>query len=148
MIEVLKLINSLSDSQEAICGNYTVRHLTKDEPLPLFGHGYEDSPLLQREWIWIAEVRGLPIALLIAAPCQHLAYLMRIFATKSAPRDVFVGLLRKSLADILSRGYTNFIVGLDLDRPEEAKLGRIVTKAGGKLLGKVSMFLGETFNNW
>lgn len=148
MIEVLQLLNALSDTSTSNCGDYSVSHLSKGDPLPEIGHGYEDTPLLQKEWIWVAKVGWKPVAILIAAPCQNFATLLRIYATKEAPRSVFVGLLRKVLADIYSRGYSRFLVSLDLERTEEARLARIIKRAGSKELGKLTYFTGSTENRW
>lgn len=147
MIEALLLLNALSEDLPHHCGDYSISILG-DASLPNFGHGYEDSPLLQRDWIWVAKVGWKPVALLIAAPTQGLVTLMRIYATKEAPKSVFVGLLRKCLVDVRGRGYTQFLVSLELERKAEAKLASILRKAGAKELGKFTYFLGDTLNRY
>lgn len=145
MIEVLKLLHAMTDLSITDCGGYTVRHLTPEERLLDFGHGYPDTPLTQKEWIWIAEVHETPVAVIIAAPTQGIVQVLRIYATKEAPKTVFVGLLRKFLADIRSRGYAKFLVFLSSERDEERRIARIITKAGGsKFLDKVDGYCGDT----
>ena len=108
MIEVLRLLHELGQENTRHSATYYVRHLDKNEELPQFGHGFPDSPLMQKDWIWIAySIKDdSPLAIIIAAPTQGVAMLLRAYGTSSSPVSVFVGLLRKSLADIYSRGYT------------------------------------------
>lgn len=134
MIEALRLLHELSDTLATKCGSYTVRHLYKDEPLPQFGHGIPTSPFQQSEWIWIAEVGNQPVAILITSPMQGSVMLLRIYATKASPKGVMVGLFRKSLADMQSRGYTQYGVFLDRDQGECKKLLKIAIKAGAKVV--------------
>jgi len=132
MIEVLQLLNEVLQNTPTIYSNHTIRHLDKDEPLPQFGHGYPDSPLLQREWIWLAYRRLEPVAILIAAPAQGMAHLMRIYVKDYAPPFILVALLRKVFADIRSRGYNRYCVFLDDNQQECKDLRRLVIKAGGE----------------
>lgn len=142
MIEVLRLLHAQSSVLPVYHGSYYIRTLDSDEPLIDFGHGLPESPLLQRDWIWIAYNRfsDEPLGILAAAPCQGLAFLTRIWAIKSAPRSVCLSLLRKSLADMLSRGYTKYIVFLDSGETC-ASLERIALKTGGKNLGGGHSFI-------
>lgn len=146
MIEVLRLLHELEQGTPRYSKSYYCRHLDKNEEIPQFGHGIPDSPLSQRDWVWVAlsSKDDSPLAILVAAPAQGLAYLMRIYAIKDAPRSVFVGLLRKSLADIHSRGYTKYLTTLSLDRPEEAKLARLIEKAGGSKVTVATLYQGDT----
>lgn len=147
MIEALLLLNALSEDLPHYCGDYSISILG-DASLPLIDPKTPDHPLLQRDWIWIAKVGWKPVAFLMAAPTQGVAFLMRIYATKEAPKSVFVGLLRKCLADIHARGYSQFLVPLSLDRSEEKALARVIKRAGGKELGNVTIFTGGTLNRW
>lgn len=142
MIEALKLLHELSDTLTIDCGPFTVRHLYKDEPLPQFGHGIPTSPLQQNEWIWIAEMYNDPVGILVACPMQGIAFLMRIYAIKGAPKSILVGLFRKALADIYSRGYTSYATYLDESRPEEASLIRIARRAGATVVNSKHVAVG------
>src|SRR6267378_3343097 len=147
VIEVLQLLHSLSDTNTRYSKSYYVRHLEKDEPIPQFGHGIPESPLAQREWIWIAfsSRDDEPVAILAASPMHDVAMLNRIYATPSAPTSVFVGILRKSLADIYSRGYLKWGVFIGIDSPVREKLLRLVKKDGGKEIeGAFTLAYGPT----
>src|SRR6266576_6682548 len=147
MIEVLRLLHELEQDTSRHSATYYVRHLDKGEELPQFGHGFPDSPLMEKDWIWIAysNRNDTPLAIIIAAPTQGVAMLLRAYAIPSAPVTVFVGLLRKSLADIYSRGYTKYALYLSTSRKEEAKLARLVRRSGGAEMGSaISLFMGNT----
>lgn len=137
MIEVLRLLHAQAEATPAYCGSYYVRHLYSDESLPAFEKVLIDSPLIQRDWIWVAYHRytEIPLAILIACPCQGVALLCRIHAIKTAPKSILVGLLRKSLADILGRGYTRYAVYLDPNREAESSLIDIAKKSGAVNMG-------------
>lgn len=134
MIEALRLLHELSDTLSTKCGSYTIRHLYPDEPIPQFGHGFPSSPLQQPEWVWIAERDSTPLAILITAPMQGVVMLLRIYVKDNSPNSILVGLFRKSLADMYSRGYTKYVVFLDKDQPECKKLLKIATKAGATVV--------------
>lgn len=145
MIEVLQLLHNLSSHSTRYSATYYVRHLDKDEPVPL-ECGIPDSNLIQRDWIWVAysSTTDQPLAILVAAPCQGLAFLMRMYGTEASTTSVWVGLLRKSMADMYSRGYTKYAVPLSLSKPIEAKLARIIKRAGGSEAGEHVIFHGPT----
>ena len=144
MIEVLRLLHEMGQDATRYSSSYYCRSLDKHEPIPQFGHGIPDSPLSQRDWIWIAysSTTDEPLAILVAAPMQQVAILVRAYGIPSAPNSVFLGLLRKCLADILSRGYTRYVTMLSLERKEEAKLARLVIKAGGIRVSDCTLFTG------
>lgn len=146
MIEVLRLLHEMEQGSARYSTSYYCRHLDKYEEVPQFGHGFPDSPLSQKDWMWVAysSKDDTPLAIIIAAPTQNLAFLMRAYAISTAPKSVFVGLLRKSLADISSRGYTKYVTSLSLDRPQEAKLARLIEKAGGSKVTVATMYQGDT----
>lgn len=145
MIEVLHLLHSLEQASTRYSRSYYVRHLDKGETLPDFGHGIPESPLLNREWIWIAfsSKADTPIALIMGAPMQGIAWLMRAYATPYTQTSVFVGLLRKSLADIHSRGYTRYATFLSPSRVE-IKIARLIEKAGGTKVDTLEAYHGNT----
>lgn len=147
MIEVLQLLHSISDTSIRYSRSYYTRHLGKDELIPQFGHGIPESPLAQREWIWVAFSSSTdePIAILAASPMHDVAMLNRIYATPSAPPSILLGILRKSLADIHSRGYLKYGVFLGLDSPVRGKLLKMVKLSGGKELdGAFTIAYGPT----
>jgi len=137
MIEVLRLLHEIEQGSARYSTSYYVRSLDKNENIPQFGHGIPDSLLCQREWIWIAysSKDDSPLAMIAAAPIQNIAMLVRAYAIPSVRTQVMLGLLRKSLADILARGYTQYAIFLDKSRTSEAKLLRIATRAGAKQVG-------------
>lgn len=147
MLEVLKLLNdSMGFKVEypRLCAGFYIRCLDKDDPLPSFKHGLPDTPLTQKEWIWVAfrEKDNKPIALIAAAPLHGIVLLVRIYATDEAPKSIGVGILRKLLADSRDRGYTRYAVHLDLSLDNEARLARIVKRAGGEEISKQTLFHG------
>ena len=147
MLEVLQLLHGITSNNTRYSRSYYVRHLEDDEPIPQFGHGIPDSPLAQRDWIWIAysSNKDEPLAILMASPMHDVAMLNRIYATKAAPPSVFVGILRKSLADIHSRGYGKWGVFIGLESPVRSKLLRLVRKDGGKEIdGPFTLAYGPT----
>lgn len=147
MIEVLRLLHELEQSNSRFSTTYYVRHLDKLEPIPQFDHGIPESPLANREWIWVAYSTkdDSPLAILLAAPIHNVAMLLRAYATEVAPKSIWVGLFRKSLADILSRGYTTYAVWLSPKRKHEVKLARLIEKVGGiKLDHDITLYHGPT----
>jgi hypothetical protein len=146
MIEVLRLLHETAQANSRYSRSYYVRHLYETEPIPQFGHGIPDSPLAQRDWVWVAYDYSTdkPIAILVAAPMQGIAYLMRLYAIETVTKSPLPGLLRKSLADISNRGYTRFAVSLSMDREEERKLARLIEKAGGEKVSSFIMYQGPT----
>jgi hypothetical protein len=147
MFEVIQLLRDINEVSTRYSRSYYVRHLDPDEPIPQFGHGIPESPLAQRDWIWISYSTkdDTPLAILLAAPVHNLAMLSRIYAKEGAPTSILVGLLRKSLADISNRGYTQYAVFLDKDQPVCMRLYDIATRAGaGELKGTHILVSGPT----
>ena len=112
----------------------SVRTLRKGELLPsnlpheLPPHFISPQP----DWIWLAESYGDPVAMLIAAPAQNLAYLMRICASADSPSTRVASLmllLRTAFHDMRVRGYLGYIVNLG-DSPVELRLLKMVKRAG------------------
>lgn len=147
MIEVLRLLHELEQSNSRFSTTYYVRHLDKLEPIPQFDHGIPESPLANREWIWVAYSTkdDSPLAILLAAPIHNVAMLLRAYATEVAPKSIWVGLFRKSLADILSRGYSQYAVFLDMNTEICRKLHSIALKAGAtEINGSHAFITGPT----
>jgi len=151
MLEVLQLLHQQSESIPAYCGSYYIRTLIKGEALPDLGQQIPDSHLIQHDWIWLAYNRynDKPVAMFVTAPAHGIVILLRIYAIKSAPKTVLVGLFRKSLAAMSSRGYTRYASFLDESRPAEASLIDILKKAGGISAGGCHiMVTGPTAIKW
>lgn len=146
MIEILRLLNGVSLSTSRYSKGYYVRCLDKYDLIPQFAKEELSHPLVNKEWLWVAfsSNNDQPLAMLAAAPMIGVASLLRIYATPSVNKSILVGLLRKVLADCLARGYTRYATYLDLNREVEAKLSRIILKAGGRSHGALSLFDGPT----
>lgn len=109
----------------------TIRNLKPGEQLPdTLPTGFEVWNRFDREWVWLMEFHGQPVACMVAAPAHGLAILLRIVATKDAPLGWGVIILRRVLSDIRERGYLSFTTFLDTDNEAELKLGRICERAG------------------
>ena len=151
MLEVLQLLHAQSSSIPTYHGSYYIRNLDKDEPLPNLGQEIPNSNLVQPEWIWLAYNRydDKPLAMLVTAPAHGIVMLLRIYSVKVAPKSVMVGLLRRSLAAMSSRGYTRWVSFLDEARATEASLIDIAIKAGATSAGgKHIMLTGPTDIKW
>jgi hypothetical protein len=137
MIEILQLLHRQNSLAPSYHGSFYIRLLDKDEPLPQFGHGIPNGPLLQRDWIWIAYRISTdePVAMLTAAPAHGIVILLRIYEIKGGPRAAMLALLRRSLADMKERGYTRYVTFLDLERDPELKLIEIAKLAGATVEG-------------
>jgi hypothetical protein len=148
MIEILRELHALSNNATRYSRSYYVRHLESYESIPLTeGHGIPDSPLCQKDWIWVAysSKDDNPLAILIGAPMQGIAMWLRIFATEAAPTSIFTGVLRKALADVNSRGYVKYGVFLNPKEKYAEKLLRLVKKAGGETIpGEFTLVYGPT----
>lgn len=147
MLDVLQMLNEamgLKADHPRICGSFYVRSLDKDDSLPPFNHGLPDTPLTQKDWIWVAfrEKDNKPLGLIAAAPLHGIVLLVRIYAIEEAPKAIAVGMLRKVLADSSARGYTRYALHLDLSLDNEARLARIVLKSGGSEISKQTLFHG------
>lgn len=136
MMNALLLLHELEQGSARYSKSYYVRSLTEREEIPQFGHGIAEIPMMDKEWIWVGYSYSTdePIAILVAAPMQGVAMLLRLFVKDSASSHVLVGLFRKSLADICNRGYTRYAVFLGDDNKAKAKLLRLVNKAGGEVI--------------
>lgn len=151
MIEVLRLLNEVSQGMARQSSTYYVRCLDKYDSIPYFAIADFPSPLTMKDWIWVAysSTNDQPLALIAACPMHGVAFLVRMSATPSASKAVFVGLLRKLLADLLSRGYTQYAVCLSNDKKAEVKLTTILKKAGGRAIqSNLTFFSGPTDVQW
>ena len=127
-------LQQLDGLQALISNKLTLRNLRPGEPLPdSLPHKQQPGTVMpQPDWIWLVELRGQPIAMLIAGPVQNIACLL-VLAVASTPQPgdkvaSLMLLLRGSLAQMRERGYAGFMVCLDPKLPAEAKLLQIVRK--------------------
>lgn len=151
MIDALRLLHELDGKSTRYSTTYYVRHLESYEPIPLRDCGIPDSPRCQKDWIWVAysSTTDEPLAILVAAPMQGIAMLMRAYGTESAPSSVWVGILRKSLADMASRGYDRYGVFLNPKEKHASRLLSIARRAGAIVdEGEFKMVYGPTSINW
>jgi len=115
----------------------------------------------QPDWIWIAHRNYHSLAMLIAAPAQNLAFLMRICtespraATYSLVESsaALVILLRTALADMYARGYEGYCVDIDPATPAGRKLLEVLraaSKGSPYFVEHASMVKlgGPTNGNW
>jgi hypothetical protein len=122
------------DRASGVRREMTVRNLCPGELLPS-NLPHELPPNFispQPDWIWLAESYSEPVAMLIAAPAQNLAYLMRICASADSPSTrvaALMLLLRTAFRDMRLRGYLGYIVNLELRYKECAKLLKIAQRA-------------------
>ena len=123
-----------------------VRLLQPGELLPSnIAHGLPADLLLpQPDWCWLVERANQPLALLLAAPAQNVAYLMRLAAAENIPPASLVYLFRAALADMLARGYSAYLAHLDLRTKEGASLLRIAKRAGVKVKSECVLIGGST----
>lgn len=147
MLDILRMLSEaqgIKIDHPRLCGSFYVRSLDKDDPLPDFSHSLPDTPLTQKEWIWVAfgARDNKPLGLIAAAPLHGIVLLVRIYAIDEAPKSIAVGMLRKVLADCKDRGYTRYALHLDLRLDNEARLARIVKKAGGSEISSHTLFHG------
>ena len=142
--EAISQFDQLLDGSSA--RELTVRVMRPYELLPSnIPHELPSDLLLpQPDWCWLVERHGQPLAMLLAAPAQNIAYLMRLAASANAPKASLVYLFRAALADMASRGYSAYLVHLDPDDPAGASLLRIARRAGCKVESKGIIVGGST----
>lgn len=99
------------------------------------------------EWVWVVESNGLlgpfapadPFAVVVASQAHSWLVLWRILALSPLPSSVplnwFLEALPRIFAEARMRGCVGFLTLLADDRPEEAKMARIVARlAQGAIL--------------
>lgn len=86
------------------------------------------------EWQWIAEYDGKIVGQILAVNAHGMLLVLRITATKEAPKYWTVIGLRKVLRDARERGCIGYLCFLDDRQPQEVKMMRMIQKQGGVLL--------------
>lgn len=121
-------------------GEILIRHLetgdlVSQELLGKWGLFYLDC-----EWVWIVEHEGTVEAILITAPMHGVLFLLRIAATKNAPRAWMVVMLRRVLREAKERGLLAVMTYLTATK-EELKLVRLATREGWLGVPETGMWL-------
>jgi hypothetical protein len=87
---------------------------------------------LMPDWCWVVESSGEPIALIVTSQAHGMLFIWRILSTASAKSAA--NWLLASMPAILDtakqRGCVSYAAFLHDDRPLEAKLNRIMQRAG------------------
>lgn len=110
----------------------SVRLLKSGERVPLeIGFANPDP-----DWTWIQMENGVMTAVLLACPCHGLVQLVRLVG-RATPR-----LLRQCVRNCGDRGYSGFIVWLDEGVQSEARLLKILQRAGAVVYPSNSKCVG------
>lgn len=104
-----------------------VRNLLPNDLIPK--HGLEPL-VLDNEWVWVAEKDGQIVGLLIAAPCHHSVFLIRLVAAHNAPHTWVRSILRGVAKDCLRRGYFVAFTYFNLEDGTEARLAKLLWRRG------------------
>ncbi len=116
----------------------TIRNYRQGDRFPPELHvGFDLLGRLDGDWIWVVEDAGRIRGALVAAPCHGIAIIYRLALVKGTRFALLVGLLRRFLADLRARGVPGFFTMIDPANPVQAKLGRILERAGGKQMGRL-----------
>lgn len=112
-----------------------VRNLRPGETIPagITGTGFEALEL-DPDWVWVVEHRSRRVAILFTANAHGLLILLRIGATRNAPRTWPMILFPQVFATAKARGCKGYYTFLDDRQEAEVKLMRIVLRSGGQLL--------------
>lgn len=124
-----------------------VRNLREGEastlPTALLDHG---MPYLVPEWVWTVEAEGhsKPFAIIVASFSHGWLVLWRILALSplpsAAPLNWFLEAIPQVFAEARLRGCVGFLTLLADNRPEEAKMARIIQRLDG---AKILPFQGS-----
>lgn len=83
------------------------------------------------DWQWVVEYDGYIVAQVLGCYAHGIVILLRMSATKDAPKIWAVVALRQVLKDCRERGCIGFMTMLEDSKPLEVKLMRIVQKLNG-----------------
>lgn len=109
----------------------TVRTLKPDEEMPQhLGTGFEQMPVM-KDFVWVAELEGKVIGILMAAPCHGTVFLARLRTEKSAPAMAVPLLFRKFVKDCVERGFKGYFTFIDPAFDAERRFIPICHRAGG-----------------
>jgi hypothetical protein len=93
-------------------------------------------PRIDPEWCWVVEHESAPIALVLASPAHGMLMVWRVLSTASARRTMltwFLAAFPKILDNARLRGCVGYGSFFHDDRPEEAKLARLLQRNRGVL---------------
>lgn len=111
----------------------SVRFLREGDRIPPeLKVGFDLLGKLDREWIWVVEEAGSIRGVLVAAPCHGVAMIYRLALLPGTPVKHLILLLRTFLADLRNRGIEGYLTFLDPESKIQAKLQRVIERAGGK----------------
>jgi len=97
--------------------------------------GFDLLGHLDGNWIWVIEEAGRIRGTLVAAPCHGVAIIYKLALMKGTRFALLAALLRRFLADMRARGVPGFFTMLDPANPVQAKLKRVIERAGGQQVG-------------
>lgn len=110
-----------------------VRLMRPDDAIPPeFEAGFDQLGALDTSWIWVSELQGAITGILIASPCHGVALIWKLALRPNEPVSVLFKLLRAFLKDIRQRGMRGYMTWVDPNVKTQAKLKRIIERAGGK----------------
>lgn len=110
-----------------------VRLIYTGERLPAsFELGFDHLHQIDPNWCWIVERNGHIEGCLLASPCHGTAMIWRLCTTPGAPLSSLTKLLRAFLADCRRRGLRGYITLVDEAIDGQAKLKKIMERAGAK----------------
>jgi len=114
------------------------RKLRRDEKLPpdLFqSTGFAQFDSINEDYCWVIESSGEIVAAILGMNGHGMFFILRMVAASHPPHGWAMVLLRKVFSDLRDRGITVYTTFLMPDiSPAEAKLARIVVRAGGMLV--------------
>lgn len=114
-----------------ITDNLVVRLPTVFDSLPQELMDGLEAYRIDPDWQWVVEHDGKIVAQILACYAHGITILLRMSATKDAPKSWAVVALRQLLRDCRERGCIGFMTMLEDDKKQEVKLMRIVQKLGG-----------------
>jgi hypothetical protein len=101
-------------------------------------------PYLIPDWCWVVEHNGLPVGLVVTSMAHGILFIWRVLATASAKKALYhiLAAFPRILDNARKRGCVGYGCFLHDDKPLEAKIGRILLKAGATLepwVGSISI---------
>lgn len=119
-----------------------VRFLRKEDRIPAeLRIGFDLLGQLDPEWIWVVEEAGSIRGVLVAAPCHGVAMVYRLALVPGTPVGSLTALLRMFLKDLRARGYVGYLTFVDPASKIQAKLKRLIERAGGQQVGNPHVVL-------
>lgn len=118
-----------------------VRTLAAGEAMPQhLGTGFEKMAVMN-DFVWVAELDGKIIGILMAAPCHGCIFFVRLRAETSAPPMTVPLLFRTCVRECHERGFKGYFTYVDPGRVVERRFIPICRKAGGIQIESVQVGL-------